>query len=62
MSKIKKVSSDKFWRFVKMRDTGLYNVFDPNFRDAADLTKDETIFIIRNFEKLDKEYNNPYSR
>jgi len=62
MSKINKVSSDKFWRFIEIRDTGDYNVFDPSFRDAADLTKDETIFIIRNFEKLDKEYNNPYSR
>jgi len=56
MSKINKVSSEKFWRFIEIRDTGDYNPFDPNFRLAADLTKDETIYIIRNFEKLEKEY------
>jgi len=51
------VSKEKFFRFLNLRDKGAYNVFDPRFRKNANLTKDETIFIIRNFDKLDLQHN-----
>jgi hypothetical protein len=55
------VSKEKFFRFLNTRDKGTYNVFDPRFREDANLTKDETIFIIRNFSELDQQHNNKAS-
>ena len=46
------VSKEKFFRFLNTRDKGTYNVFDPRFREDANLTKDETIELLKSFSSL----------
>jgi len=57
--KIKKVSKEKFRVYVKVRKTGITNMFNiPNVIEAADkifeveLTKEDCIYIMKNYKKL----------
>ena len=50
------MTKDKFLRFIKSRNSAAFNVFDPKFRNSANLSKEEVIFIIKNFDELEEEF------
>jgi len=50
------VSNDQFKQFEDVRNEGLFNMFDPQARDLTDLTKDEWIEIMNNYDLLKKRY------
>ena len=50
------VTNDQFKQFEDVRNGGLFNMFDPQARDLTNLTKDEWIEIMNNYDLLKKRY------
>lgn len=48
---------EDFTRFVAVRDSAEFNMFDPAVRDAIGISRQTHMDIIRNFDKLDELYN-----
>jgi len=51
------ISKEKFEEFVEVQNMGLYNMLDPRARDLTTLTKEEWFYIVKNYEKLEEDYN-----
>lgn len=50
------ITKDKFNQFQTVREDGSYNMFDPRARAMTDLTKDEWVTIMQEYEKLEKHW------
>jgi len=50
------VTNDQFKQFEDVRNGGLFNMFDPQARDLTNLTKDEWIEIMSNYDLLKERY------
>jgi len=50
------VSKDDFNSFLDVRNSGDYNMYDPNARAEAGLSKETWLAIMKNFDELVKEY------
>lgn len=50
------ITKEKFLRFIEFRNSAAFNVFDPKFRDSTNLSKEEVIFIIKNFDELEEDF------
>ena len=46
------VSKDDFNSFLDVRNSGDYNMYDPNARAMTGLTKQEWIHIMKNYSEL----------
>ena len=46
------ISKDKFDEYESVRQSGLYNMFDPRAREMTNLSKEEWITIIKEYDKL----------
>lgn len=51
------VTEKQFEQYLEVQNNGLYNMLDPRAREMTDLTKDEWIYIIENYNELSKKYN-----
>lgn len=51
------ITESMFNEFVEVRDSGEYNMFDPAARAETSLDKNEWIYIMRNFETLEEQFN-----
>lgn len=50
----------QYKRFEKVRQSNRFNMFTPEARQAALLTRDEHVFILENFEALEKQYTTEF--
>ena len=46
------ISKDKFDEYEGVRQSGLYNMFDPRAREMTNLTKEEWVTIMKEYDKL----------
>lgn len=46
-----------FAAYDRVRRSGEFNMFDPRARQATDLTKDEWIFVMKNYDALRKQHD-----
>ena len=50
------ISKEQFQQYRNVQDEGMFNMFDPNARACTDLTKNEWISIIKNYDELSDKY------
>ena len=50
------VSKSNFEQFVEVQRTGLYNMLGPQARALTSLTRNQWIYIVSNYDKLEKKY------
>lgn len=50
------ITESKFLEYKRVQLSGLFNMFDPQARAMTDLTKNEWITIMKEYEKLDKAW------
>ena len=51
------ITREKFERYVRVQAEGIYNMFDNAVQAEADLTREEHLDIIENYEKYETEFN-----
>ena len=51
------ITKEQFEQYLEVQNNGLYNMLDPRARQLTDLTEDEWIYIITNYDELSKKYN-----
>ena len=39
-----------------VQDSGMFNMFDPQAREMTDLSRDEWLYIIKNYSELKEKY------
>lgn len=47
-----KITKKKFLEFERVRQEGLYNMFDPKAREKTNLTTKEWLIIMQDYKKL----------
>lgn len=50
------VTKDEFDRYQEIRQDGQHNMFSPFAREEADLSKNQWVYIMRNFDDLIELY------
>ena len=50
------ITAQDFKNYVDVQMSGQYNMFDPNARIAAGLTKKQFMVIMKNYEELEEQY------
>ena len=50
------VTKEQFQAYVTVQKTGMYNMFDHRARDAAGLSKETYMTILKEYEKLEDKY------
>lgn len=51
------ITREKFERYVRVQAEGIYNMIDNAVQVEADLTREEHLDIIENYEKYEAEFN-----
>ena len=51
-----KPNKEAFNRYVKVQKSGEMNMLDPNVQNAAKISKDEHLYIIKHYSELSEEY------
>jgi hypothetical protein len=50
------ITKEQFEEYRSIQDSGMFNMFDPNARACTDLTKNEWMTIIENYDELSDKY------
>ena len=50
------ITKEKWNEYVTVQKSGAFNMFDPRAREMTSLTKEEWIYIISNYGKLNEKY------
>ena len=50
------ITKDKWESYRWVQKGGLYNMFDPNAREMTELTKNEWLYIMKNYSELETKY------
>jgi len=50
------ITKEKFDAYKEVQMSGDFNMFDPKAREMTDLTKDEWVTIMREYEKLNEAW------
>ena len=56
MSDAVKMTESKFSEYRDVQDSGMFNMFDPRAREATTLSRDEWIYILKNYSELKEQY------
>ena len=51
------ISKEKFDEYKKVQMSGMFNMFDPRARAVTDLSKEEWVTIMQEYEKLDEAWS-----
>lgn len=51
------ITKEQFDEYKQVQDIGAYNMLDPRARELTDLSKQEWIYIIKNYKELDKVFS-----
>ena len=52
-----KITRGQFLNFKKLKESGLYNMIDPNIRRILDITKEQHRYILENYEHLEEVFS-----
>jgi len=52
------ITKEQFNEFTEVQDFGEVNMLSPQAREMTELSKQEWIFIMNNYEDLENKYNN----
>ena len=50
------ITKEQFEDYRSIQDSGMFNMFDPNARACTDLSKNEWMTIIENYDELSDKY------
>ena len=50
------ITKEQWDEYRGVQDSGMFNMFDPNARACTDLTKNEWVSIIKNYDELSDKY------
>ncbi len=50
------ITEEDFLKFKEVQMSGAYNMFDPRAREMTDLSKEQWIIIMEDYEKLNKAW------
>jgi len=50
------ITKDKWESYRGVQTSGMYNMFDPNAREMTELTKNEWLYIMKNYSELETKY------
>tara|TARA_R100000808_G_C2115213_1_gene128059 strand:- start:119 stop:289 length:171 start_codon:yes stop_codon:yes gene_type:complete len=50
------INEEQWNEYRDVQDSGMFNMFSPRAREMTSLTKDEWIYILKNYNKLKKQY------
>ena len=53
---MEKVTKEQFESYLNLQESGDCNMMDPMVRDVCDLTREEHMAIITNYDELKKKY------
>ena len=51
------ITKEKFDEYKKVQMSGMFNMFDPRARAVTDLSKEEWVTIMQEYEKLDEAWS-----
>ena len=51
-----KVTKEQFESYCDLQEEGSYNMLDPMVRAICDLTREEHVAIMKNYDELKKKY------
>ena len=51
------ITKEKFDEYKKVQMSGMFNMFDPRARETTDLSKEEWVTIMQEYEKLDEAWS-----
>ena len=50
------VSKKEWDEYISIKDSGMFNMFDPRAREMSTLTKSQWVYIISNYDELSLIY------
>ena len=50
------VTKEQFEEYREVQDSGAWNMFSPQAREETTLTRDEWIYILKNYSELKTKY------
>jgi len=56
MSNAVTMTKGKFSEYRDVQDSGAYNMYDPRAREMTTLSRDEWIYILKNYSELKEQY------
>lgn len=54
------ITKEQFAEYVSVQMEGDYNMFDPRAREMTELSRQQWLDIIKNYEELSKKYSEVY--
>ena len=51
------ITKEQFDEYKQVQDMGAYNMLDPRARELISLSKQEWIYIIKNYKELDRVFS-----
>jgi len=48
------ITKEQFEEYKEVQEGGYYNMFDSSARELTNLSKEEWVFIMKNYEQLEK--------
>jgi|13_taG_2_1085334.scaffolds.fasta_scaffold31453_3 hypothetical protein len=54
------ITKEQFAEYVLVQMEGMFNMFDPRAREMTDLSRQQWLNIIENYEELSKKYSEVY--
>ena len=55
------ITKEQFAEYVSVQMEGDYNMFDPRAREMTELSRQQWLDIIKNYEELSKKYSEVYN-
>ena len=50
------LTKEQFMQYRDVQDSGMFNMFTPQAREMTDLSRDEWLYIIKNYSELKEKY------
>ena len=50
------ITKEDFDEYKRVQESGMFNMFDPRAREMTDLSKEEWVTIMQEYEKLDEAW------
>jgi hypothetical protein len=51
------ITEEDFKEYKRVQQSGMFNMFDPRAREMTNLSKDQWIRIMKEYDKLDKAWS-----
>jgi hypothetical protein len=54
------ITKEQFAEYVSVQMEGMFNMFDPRAREMTDLSREQWLDIIKNYDDLSEKYSEVY--